>query len=228
MDFFLGITNKCNLSCPWCAHKNLINLDKEYEMSENEFETWFNYTKKAKYFFESIDFNGLGEPTQFSNISLFKYMLIKCRKFTTEINILSNGTNLDYLSELLPFVDNINISMWKQTKNKWNEIEVFANRNKKVHLKYDIELHDIRNKVDSEYSYGKNIKCGCSGCGYTMDTVFLVCGTWCPSIVKNDLYHTELKENYLSTLSEYYDYAAFPMCSSCWANTSIPYKKYDI
>lgn len=222
MDFFLGITNKCNLSCPWCAHSRLRNIDPHYEMSSKEFNRWYDLTKKAGYTFESIDINGLGEPTCYSDIDFLTYMLIRCGRFSDNVNILTNGLNLDALERVIPFCSNVEISLWVERE----DIIEFAKKHPlKVHLHKDIVKHDVSNPYTEETS-SIVTKCGCSGCGYTMNTVFLVCGTWCPKIVKDDLYHTTLKEDYLQTLNKQYGLTAFDMCKRCHANTAIPYKIY--
>lgn len=222
MDFFIGITNKCNMSCPWCAHKKLRDISPSYEMSKEEFEKWYNCTKKAGYYFESIDFNGLGEPTLYTDTEFLLYMLKKCRDFTNEVNILTNGTKIDILKKVIALCDNINISEWKKTDNIDELEHLFPH---KVHVRRNIVLHDMRYPVHVVGKVDNDIVCGCSGCGYTMETVFLVCGTWNPYIVYNGLSHTKLNDNYLSTLDEHYGSASYPMCSGCWANTSIPYKR---
>lgn len=222
MDFFLGITNKCNLSCPWCAHKRLRDLEPNYEMSQREFEKWYQYTKSAGYTFESIDFNGLGEPTCYSDVDFFKYMIIRSRRFTDNVNILTNGINVSVLEKIMLFVDNVTISVWNET----TEMSELQNKYpKKVHLRKDIEKHDVSSAY-TEFKSERITTCGCSGCGYTMNTVFLVCGTWCPQINKNGLYHTDLKEEYLHTLDEQYGTTAYEMCKRCHANVSIQYRLY--
>lgn len=223
MDFFLGITNRCNLSCPWCAHKRLRELEPNYEMSPQEFELWYQYTRKAGYTFESIDFNGLGEPTCYSDIDFLRYMIIRCGRFTDSVNILTNGMNYHVLEEIMPFVTHVTISVWRETEFM-NELQNKYPR--KVHLRKNIEKHDLTNPYTEEIST-EITTCGCSGCGYTMNTVFLVCGTWCPQINKNGLYHTNLKENYLQTLDKRYGTTAFEMCKRCHANKSIAYKVYN-
>ena len=221
MDFFLGITNKCNLSCPWCSHRNIRSLDPDYEMGKKEFEKWYTLTKKSGYIFDSIDFNGLGEPTCYSDTDFLRYMIIKCSKFTNSVNILSNGTNIDVLRKMAPFC-NISISLWKESK----EIDSFENEfPSRVFVKRNIVKHDLTKKVGKRIKY--DFICGCSGCGYTMGTVFLTCGTWAPKIVKNNLYHTYLKPNYLRTLSKYYGRSVFGMCSRCHANTDLEYTEFE-
>lgn len=217
VDFFLGITNKCNLNCPWCAHYKLRMMNESYEMSKEEFEKWYQCTKKSGYFFESIDFNGLGEPTLYTDIDFLCYMLIKCREFTNEINVLTNGTRQNIIKKILPLCDNINVSVWTKLYN----YETISPQ--KIHMRKNIQCHDMRKPVSSMGKIGNDIICGCSGCGYTMNIVFLVCGTWCPEIRIDNLYHTNLRPYYLSTLDENYGKAAYPMCRKCWANTSIPY-----
>lgn len=222
MDFFLGITNKCNLSCPWCAHKRIRNRNITYEMSKEEFDTWYELTKKSGYYFDSICINGFGEPTCFSEIKLLKYFLVKCRSFTNEVNLLTNGTNATVLKELIPFIDNVQISVWNDDTNYYSLHSEFP---QKVHLNTNIRCHDVSTQF-TEHSSTKVVKCGCPGIGYSMGIIFLVCGTWCPEIIMNDVYHTSLKINYLSTLDKNIGLTAFDMCSRCHANTSIPYKLY--
>lgn len=221
MDFFLGITNKCNLSCPWCAHRRLRDMNPSYEMSELEFNRWYELTKKACYTFEGIDINGLGEPTCYSDQDFLKYMIIRCGRFTNTINILTNGTNINVLEKIIPFVTNVEVSLWEESE----ELLEFSKRYPKVHLHKDIVRHNISTPRTTMTSM-ERVRCGCSGCGYTMNTIFLVCGTWCPEIVKNGIYHTDLKENYLETLSKDYGWTAFEMCHKCHANVSIPYEIY--
>ena len=224
MDFFLGITNKCNLSCSWCAHQRLRNLEPEYEMTETEYNKFHLYTTKAGYVFNNLNINGLGEPTCHSDQKLVHYILIRSRKFSRNINLLSNGLNLKTLSSYILFVDSITISMWNTTKYYWGEIEKFQKKyESKVHLRYNIECHNLKEPY-SVHKSTKVVPCGCFGPGYTMGTVFLVCGTWAPEIVKNNLYHTDLKEYYLDSLSPYIGTTKFKMCESCWANTAIPYE----
>ena len=221
MDFFLGITNKCSLSCPWCAHRRLRDSNPTYEMSPKEFEQWYSLTKKAGYTFECIDFNGLGEPTCYSDIDYLKYMLIRSGRFTDNVTLLTNGLNIDVLEQLVNFCTNIEVSLWVERE----EILEFSRKYSKVHLRKNIVKHDIRNSY-TEHTSSQITTCGCSGCGYTMDTIFLVCGTWCPQIIKDGTYHTDLKDNYLQTLSKDYGKTAFDMCKKCHANVSIPYKLY--
>ena len=225
MDFFLGITNKCNLNCYWCAHKHLRNLNINYEMSKKEFETWLFYTKKSGYFFDCIDFNGLGEPTCYPDLDFFRYMLIKCKKIASTVNILTNGVNINILQKILYFCDHISVSVWNNTNLE--ELEKLQSEYfKKIHLKKNIIKHKICYPIIKKYTNINSI-CGCCGCGYTMNTVFLLCGTWCPKIIKNDVYHTELKEYYLSTLNKNeLGLAIHNMCKECYANTSIPYTIY--
>lgn len=220
VDFFLGITNKCNLQCPWCAHVHLRKINLSYEMKLEEFESWYNITKKAGYYFRSIDFNGLGEPTLYNDIDILRYMLVKCRYFTNEINVLTNGTRPDIVKKIVHLCDNINVSVWGDAQPL---DKIYPS---KVHMRKSIELHDMRRQVRYDGRTGKDIACGCSGCGYTMGIIFLVCGTWCPEIRLDDIHHTILKDDYLSYLDKNYGTASFGMCARCWGNTSIPYNIY--
>ena len=224
MDFFLGITNKCNLNCSWCAHYRLRKLDPLYCISENEFNIWSEYTQSAGYHFKTININGLGEPTCYPDIKFLQYILIRSHKFCNTLHLLTNGINVDVLKLILPFIDEITISMWPNSKEHWKDIELFKSYHEtKIHLRYNIECHDIKEHFSTSKS-NKITKCGCYGPGYTMNTVFLACGTWAPSINKNGLYHTDLKEYYLDSLSSKLGTTSFRMCESCWANTGIPYK----
>ena len=222
MDFFLGITNKCNLSCPWCAHKRLRNRNLSYEMTKEEFDKWYLYTKEADYHFDSICINGFGEPTCFSDIKLLKYILVKCRSFTNNVNLLTNGTNIPILKEILPFIDNVQISVWDDNISYHHLQNEFPH---KIHLNTNIRCHDVSTPF-TEHTSTKISICGCHGIGYSMGIVFLVCGTWCPEIRMDDIHHTRLKENYLSTLDDKLGTTSFDMCYKCHANTSIPYKLY--
>ena len=113
MDFFLGITNKCNFSCEWCDHRRLRNINPNYEMSKDEFNIWYDITNKAGYYFDSIDINGLGEPTLYSDIDFLVYMIIKLHKFTRTVNVLTNGSKTNIIKKIIPFCENINVSCWK-------------------------------------------------------------------------------------------------------------------
>ena len=227
IDFFLGITNKCNLRCPWCAHGHLRRLNETYEMSVDEFERWFDITKSAGYYFESIDFNGLGEPTEYSDFEFLQYMLVRSRTFSGSVNILTNGMNFAKLEKLVPLCDNMNISVYPNNIQMLKEFRKFESvYPSRVHVRENIILHDFRETPKIRDSNSISV-CGCSGCGYTMGTVFLVCGTWCPEIVKNDVYHCDLKPYYLDSLDAQYGYCAYDMCKRCHANTHAEYKKYD-
>lgn len=222
MDFFLGITNLCNLECELCAHRRLREVQPTYVMQPREFEKWYRYTDAAGYRFSAVDFNGLGEPTLYPDIDFFKYMLIRVRRFTPQVNILTNGTRPEVLEKLLPFVSNITISKWQDYSQYHQGIDWLASVHPhKVHVREHIPCHDMREEV-SEPTPGEI--CGCSGPGYTMGTVFLNCGTWCPSISCDGIHHSLLTENYLGDIMTT-GLAIYGMCQRCWANTSVPYKE---
>lgn len=191
-------------------------------MTKEEFDTWYQTTKNSNYNFDNICINGFGEPTCFSNIQLLKYILVKLRNLTNEVNILTNGSNIDILLELLPFIDNVKISVWNDCKNLTKLQEEYPH---KIHLERNIRCHDIRTPY-TKLTSKKVVSCGCSGVGYSMGIVFLACGTWCPEIRLDDIHHTTLKNDYLSSLDEHFGTTSYPMCYHCHANTSIPYKLY--
>jgi uncharacterized radical SAM superfamily Fe-S cluster-containing enzyme len=223
MNFFLGVTNKCNMTCKWCAHQRIRNENPTYEMSKEEFFLWQRYTKKASYQFDTICIMGFGEPTCYSDIDFLKYILISSRSFSRQIELLSNGKNVRILKELVKHCDIINISVWDDIDNELLEL---SKQYKQIHFRTNIKLHDVSTKY-TEIESNEYSKCGCSGCGYSMNTVFLACGTWSPEIVKNGIYHSELKDYYLDKLDKNYGYTAYEMCKRCHANTSIPYKPFN-
>ena len=155
------------------------------------------------------------------------YPLLLCETFNPIGDILfypEISVTIEGFNDELNLIQNKNITNYNFNNKIYNGIGIqLIDYPSKLHFRKNIEIHDMRNDVSEEGDIGFH-KCGCSGCGYTMNTIFLSCGTWCPEIVKNDIYHSDLCSNYLDLLDDKYGYAAYPMCSRCWANTKIPYK----
>jgi GTP 3',8-cyclase len=100
----IKITEKCNLSCPFCHCEGTKNTE-EVSLSDDNFIGWL---KELKKYFGVVHLTG-GEPTLYSNLApLCKFLKSEGYKvFITSNLLLLNGN----LLKALPYISKVNISL---------------------------------------------------------------------------------------------------------------------
>ena len=88
---YIEITNRCNLRCSFCSKNNR----ELHDMSIYEFET---VLKKIKPYTNYIYLHVKGEPLIHPHL---KELLDLCTKYYINVNITTNGTNIDKVHDIL-------------------------------------------------------------------------------------------------------------------------------
>lgn len=100
----IKITEKCNLSCPFCHCEGTKNTE-EISLSDQYFVKWL---RKLKKYYSVVHLTG-GEPTLYSNLeSLCKFLKLEGYKVFITSNLLLLDDNL---FKALPYISKINISL---------------------------------------------------------------------------------------------------------------------
>ena len=108
-------TYECNLQCPYCFERHLYRKDLKWRTTMDEktvdalFEAIVKLDEKSKGE-KCVVFYG-GEPLQYKNISIVKYILEQGKKNGYSFKIVTNGADLQYFVPLLTQYDILKIQV---------------------------------------------------------------------------------------------------------------------
>lgn len=119
----LLITQKCNYDCYFC-HREGMKTQEEEKLSPKDYEFLFK-TCKEQFGWDTVSITG-GEPLMRADVDeIVKRLYVNNAKIT----LITNGELLNLHSDILPYVDRINVSIHSIDENKYFKV---VNRKNKI------------------------------------------------------------------------------------------------
>lgn len=103
LNLLIWVTSNCNLACPLCMVKHTMACYPGYEMSMDEVNEIISSSKKRGIHYDTITLTG-GEATEWPNLKqALKALYIS--KIADNITLITNGTNIEKIIEVKPFLN---------------------------------------------------------------------------------------------------------------------------
>ena len=110
------VCSACQFTCDHCAHEGLMALDRHYNMSMDELETFIRATEESGYQ-ATLHMHGPGEPLLWKHLTEGLTRL-RASPAIAGIYINSNGRALPKLLHILDLVDKVKISLYPNSKTE--------------------------------------------------------------------------------------------------------------